>query len=62
MKQAGLKSRMLLQVHDELVIETTEAELEKVQDILREAMEHVVSFSVPLPIDIHYGKNWAEAK
>ena len=61
-KDAGLKSRILLQVHDELVIETTEEELSKVQEILRGAMEKIVSLSVPLPIDIHYGKNWAEAK
>ena len=61
-KEAGLKSRIILQVHDELVIEATEDELSTVQDILRKAMEHVVSFTVPFPIDIHYGKNWAEAK
>ena len=62
LKEAGLKSRILIQVHDELVIETTKDELSTVQDILRNAMEHVVSFTVPFPIDIHYGKNWAEAK
>ena len=60
--EAGLKSRILLQVHDELVLEVKESELETVQAILHEAMEHVVSLSVPLSIDVHWGRNWAEAK
>lgn len=62
LKEAGLKSRILLQVHDELVLEVRESELETVQAILHEAMEHVVSLSVPLSIDVHWGRNWAEAK
>ncbi len=62
LKEAGLKSRILLQVHDELVLEVKESELETVQAILHEAMEHVVSLSVPLSIDVHWGRNWAEAK
>ena len=60
--EAGLKSRILLQVHDELVLEVVESELEKVKDILKEAMEQVVHLKVPLSIDINLGKNWAEAK
>lgn len=62
LKEAGLKSRILLQVHDELVLEVKESELETVQAILHEAMENVVSLSVPLSIDVHWGRNWAEAK
>lgn len=62
LREAGLKSRILLQVHDELVLEVRESELETVQAILHEAMEHVVSLSVPLSIDVHWGRNWAEAK
>lgn len=62
LKAAGVKSRILLQVHDELVLEVCNEELEQVSTILREAMEHVVTLSVPLIIDIHSGKNWAEAK
>ena len=62
LREAGLKSRILLQVHDELVLEVKESELETVQAILHEAMEHVVSLSVPLSIDVHWGRNWAEAK
>ena len=62
LKEAGVKSRILLQVHDELVLEVVESELDVVQAILRESMEHVVALSVPLSIDIHWGRNWAEAK
>ena len=61
-REAGVKSRILLQVHDELVLEVKESEIETVQAILHEAMEHVVSLSVPLSIDVHWGRNWAEAK
>lgn len=62
LREAGVKSRILLQVHDELVLEVKESELETVQAILHEAMEHVVSLFVPLSIDVHWGRNWAEAK
>ncbi|WP_270837323.1 DNA polymerase I [Mitsuokella multacida] len=62
LKEAGVKSRILLQVHDELVLEVVESELDVVQAILRESMEQVVELSVPLIIDIHWGRNWAEAK
>jgi len=62
LREAGVKSRILLQVHDELVLEAKESELETVQAILHEAMENVVSLSVPLVIDVHWGRNWAEAK
>lgn len=62
LKEAGVKSRILLQVHDELVLEVVESELDVVQAILRESMEYVVALSVPLIIDIHWGRNWAEAK
>lgn len=62
LKDADIKSRILLQVHDELVFEVVESELDVVQAILRESMEHVVELSVPLSIDIHWGRNWAEAK
>ena len=61
-KDAKLKSRILLQVHDELVLEVVESELEAVKSILKDAMENIVSLSVPLSIDISMGKNWAEAK
>ena len=58
----GLKSRMIIQVHDELVIEAKEEELSAVEKALREAMENVVKLSVPLIVDCHSGKNWSLAK
>jgi len=62
LQAAGLKSRVLVQVHDELVLEVVESERKQVEAILKETMEHVVTLSVPLLIDMHAGKNWAEAK
>ena len=62
LRRAGLKSRVLLQVHDELVLEVTNEEKEQVASLIKECMENVVSLSVPLEVDIHWGKNWAEAK
>ena len=58
----GLDSRIILQVHDELVAEVKNSELEQVQKILRDSMENVVKLKIPLVVDIHSGKNWAEAK
>ena len=61
-QQAGLKSRILLQVHDELVLELVNEERPQVEAILHEAMEQVAELSVPLVIDIHAGTDWAAAK
>jgi DNA polymerase I len=57
----GFQSRMLLQVHDELVFEVPEKELEQVIPMIREEMEGVYPLRVPLKVDIHKGKNWDEA-
>lgn len=62
LRAAGVKSRILLQVHDELVLETTAAEAEMVSEILRAAMSRAAELAVPLAVDVHMGKNWAEAK
>ena len=62
LRDGGFKSRMLLQVHDELVLEVKENESEAVSALLTDAMENAVKLSVPLTIDIHCGKDWAEAK
>ncbi|SFW46929.1 DNA polymerase I [Selenomonas ruminantium] len=62
LQAAGVKSRVLVQVHDELVLEVVNGEREQVESILKETMENVVKLSVPLLIDMHAGKNWAEAK
>ena len=62
LKEENLKSRLILQVHDELLIETAEDELEKVKTILEEEMKKAADLSVTLEIDMHTGKNWYEAK
>lgn len=62
LKAAGLKSRLLLQVHDELVLEVTADELEKVTTLVKEAMEQAVTLSVPLLAEVKTGQNWAKAK
>ncbi len=60
--QQGLKSRMLLQVHDELVFEVPEEELEIMQKIVPDVMEHALELEVPLKVDVHYGQTWYDAK
>ena len=62
LQEAGLKSRMLLQVHDELVLEVPQEELPQVKNLLKQSMEQAAELQVPLTIDINAGKNWAEAK
>jgi DNA polymerase-1 len=57
----GLKTKMILQVHDELVFEAPENEEERVCAIVKEEMEGVMKLNVPLKVDINSGKNWAEA-
>jgi DNA polymerase-1 len=57
-----LRSRLILQVHDELILNVYKDELEEVEDIVRSRMEHVVEFKVPLVVDINVGKSWYEAK
>ena len=61
LKGRGLKTRMILQVHDELLFELPTQELTTVKDIVKKEMEGAITLSVPLSVDIHYGKNWAEA-
>ncbi len=58
----NLRSRLILQVHDELLIEACEDELEEVKDILREQMEGAADLKVPLIVDMHVGNTWYEAK
>ena len=62
LKDQKMKSRLVLQVHDELLIEAHEPELDEVQNILKEEMEHAAELKVPLEIDMHTGDNWYEAK
>ena len=62
LREAKVKSRILLQVHDELVLEVVQDEIECVSGILRTAMSGAAELAVPLAVDVHMGKNWAEAK
>ena len=58
----GFDSRIIIQVHDELVLEAKNSELADVEKILRDAMENAVKLAVPLIVDVHNGKNWSLAK
>ncbi len=60
--ERGFASRLVLQVHDELLIETREDEIEEVCTLLRDEMEHAANLSVDLDVDLHTGGNWYEAK
>ena len=62
LSDANMKSRLVLQVHDELLIEAHESEVEQVKEILAYEMEHAAQLSVPLDVDMHTGENWYEAK
>ena len=62
LKEKGLKSKLILQVHDELLIEADKEELETVQEILKRQMEQAADLDVPLIVDMHTGENWYEAK
>ncbi len=61
LKEEGFRTKMLLQVHDELVFEAPEGELGKVVPMIREEMEGVFDLRVPLKVDVHKGRNWEEA-
>ena len=61
-KENNLKTKMIIQVHDELIFDVPKEELEKVKEIVTEIMDNVTKLNVPLAVDVNYGKNWAEAK
>ena len=61
-KELGLKSKMIIQVHDELVFNVVNSELEQVSNIVKEIMENTYKLAVPLKVEIEYGSNWYEAK
>lgn len=62
LKEKNMKSKLILQVHDELLIEAHKDELEQVKTILKDEMENAVKLSVPLDVDMHSGENWYEVK
>ena len=62
LRERGLGSRMLLQVHDELIFEVPTPEIEVMRGLVRTRMETVVKLEVPLVVDIGVGPNWLDAK
>ncbi len=62
LEKEGFRTRMLLQVHDELLFEVPPQELEEIKEIVRQQMEGVVKLKVPLKVNLAEGRNWAEAK
>ncbi|MBI3815473.1 MAG: DNA polymerase I, partial [Nitrospinae bacterium] len=61
LKAEGRKAKMIIQVHDELVFEAPEGEIESIEKLVKEEMEGVMKLSVPIVAEIHTGKNWNEA-
>ncbi|NER09533.1 DNA polymerase I [Muriicola jejuensis] len=61
LEEGGFKTKMLLQVHDELVFDVYKPELEKVSDLIKESMESAYTLKVPLDVEIGVGSNWLEA-
>ena len=62
MQQEGLNARLVLQVHDELIVECPEAEAQQVMVLVTEEMTSAAQLKVPLIADAHQGKSWYEAK
>ena len=62
LKENNLKSKLVMQVHDELIVETYDDEIEKVKLLMKEAMENVVKLDIPLDVDLNVGKSWYDAK
>ena len=62
LKKENLSSKLILQVHDELIIDAQKDELEKVKDILKTEMENAAKLSVPLVADMNVGETWYDAK
>lgn len=62
LRSNNLAARLVLQVHDEVLVEAPPAEVSKVESLVREALEHAATLSVPLDVSIHWGENWALAK
>lgn len=62
LKDQSLKSRLLLQVHDELIFEVPESELETMKQLVSDLMSQTISLDVPLVVDVEFGKTWYEAK
>ena len=61
LKESRLKTRMILQIHDELLFEVPEDEVETASKLIREEMEGALNLLVPLHVEVGHGRNWAEA-
>ena len=57
----GLESRMVLQIHDELLFDSVPDEVERLKQIVTEEMENVIGLSIPLTVECNHGNNWLEA-
>ena len=62
LRENNMETKLILQVHDELILETTPEEKERAEEILRTEMMNAAQLTVPLEVDVHSGKNWLEAK
>jgi DNA polymerase-1 len=62
LREAGLSARLILQVHDELIVEAPLEEADEAARILRDAMAGAADLKVPLLAEVHQGLNWAECK
>jgi DNA polymerase-1 len=60
-RKTGLTSRLVMQVHDELVFEVPETELAEMRELVNREMSQAVQLQVPLKVDINWGNNWSEA-
>ena len=61
-KENNIKTKMIIQVHDELIFDVVESEKDKVEAIVKDTMENIIKLDVPLKVSADYGKNWYEAK
>ncbi|MBR1573279.1 MAG: hypothetical protein IJ652_00350 [Bacteroidales bacterium] len=61
LEEAGLRSRMILQIHDELLFDALPEEVDALRELVVSEMEGVISLKVPLTVECNYGKNWLEA-
>ena len=62
LKESNLKAKIIMQVHDELLIEAPEEEKDEVIKLMKESMENVIKLKVPLDVSVNTGKTWGEAK
>ncbi|MBQ3108313.1 MAG: DNA polymerase I [Clostridia bacterium] len=62
LEREGLKAKLILQIHDELILDTHEAEVEQVKELLRREMENVMQLRVPLSADVNVGRSWYDTK